>query len=1193
MLNISNQVKGDDVLINKLKNFPLYLVTLALIVGLMPIGASLAQVSDINHHWAASQINEWVGKALIKGYPDGTFRPDHNITRAEFMSLVNNAFGYTQQTELAYRDVPADAWYAETVAKAKAAGYISGYDDGTMKPNHPISRAEAATIIMSIKSFTPDAAAADQFSDSSSIAGWSRGAVGATANAGIMGGYPDGTFRAENLITRAEAVTALNKALAGTVQNFTYDQAGTYGPETGSETIYGDVTIKAKEVTLQNTVITGNLTIDQAVGEGNVTLKKVIVTGCTYVYGGGANSVYFIDTKTGKTYVMKDHGPVRIVVSGTSEVNELVAQSSVQLVEVDLTGPGIAGIVVEKKVDGAMEISLTGAVVESLIIKSEGVTVNTDQTTKINTLAVKSDRVTVHTQQGSTITTVEADPEVAEVAVTGNGKIEVARVNTAGVTIDAGVQVVTREAPPQNPTQPATSGGGEKIKVQSITVTDASGNQFLNINIPGGTLQLTAHIEPANASDKRLRWSAPVDQIHPFNAVTVDENTGLVTAISQGRGKVVASALDGSGVTGEAVVIVNYAFAINSEAPPQGKAGEPYSYQMTSSLDGSGTVSYSLAGGTLPEGLTLTPTGCISGTPARMWGETCTCTVQADHSSGAWTNREFALTILPNVSITAQIDAGSEQDQTIEQGGFSIIVPAGALGHVTGEQTLQVSTMTDMPAHDFNGTFPAFAEIGTYGVTIGEIKEFASPLTLEIPFESALVDSDLPVEDAVKVSYYGEFSEGGKTYGQWVNVPCRVDVQTGKVVFQTNHLTSWRIEYLIRGYKTKNTTNFSIMYKENGPAVPVGFKQYTQPELAELMATNLEAAYQDYKDNGIKMPVGTTTVILKGGLDQSETSTVLGNICMATVYYDSDAHVKFDCYHELMHTVEREYFYIPYYLSNRWLMEAVADTAAGIAVPEAAKMADGTGLKPSWFDEVITTADGSHEYAAAFFIAYMCDVQHYARWLGGAITPSVLDKNETLKKIGSMLDTLDKGSNDVFAALDSWLKNQDPIIENCPDLKSAYANFVHRCFYSPYSPLVLPDGTSIAGNFATEEVTLNKNSPSATIELNMSCRGGIQTKVVNIEPWEGEHGALPGIRALKIEYMQGEPADSAVVASQIHSNDYLDNQAAGYAYGMLPDPQVKDRIPFVWALNGQRLYLTGANLSPDYQAAVIKISDPT
>jgi len=181
--------------------------------SLIPANTFAVAVSDISGHWAQVTIQSWIDKGLIKGYPDGTFKPDQHVTRAEFMTLANRAFGYSAVVPITYTDVKAGSWYAPEVAKAKGAGYISGYPDGTMKPENPITREEVATIVARIKNLTSAANAADKYTDASSISSWSKGQVGAVTSAQIMQGYPAGSFMPQGLMTRAEVVVASDNTL--------------------------------------------------------------------------------------------------------------------------------------------------------------------------------------------------------------------------------------------------------------------------------------------------------------------------------------------------------------------------------------------------------------------------------------------------------------------------------------------------------------------------------------------------------------------------------------------------------------------------------------------------------------------------------------------------------------------------------------------------------------------------------------------------------------------------------------------------------------------------------------------------------------------------------------------------------------------------------------------------------------------
>ena len=456
-------------------------IALCLVLS-MAVTAFAAPLTDIENHWAKEQIKTWEEKGLVKGYEDGTFRPDNNVSRAEFMALVNRAFNYQEKAEIDYKDVKEDAWYADVIKIAKAAGYISGYEDGTMRPNNPISRQEAAIIIMKILGLEENAAGADKFQDASSIPAWSKGAVGAVASAGIMGGYPDGTFRAASFITRAEAVVTLDRALSGEAgvvkEDVIYDKAGTYGPATGSEVIDRNVVITAANVTLQNTIIEGDLTIDEAVGAGDVNLKKVTVKGDTYIYGGGKDSIYFIDSQTGRTYVLKDAGPVRIVVSGTTDMDELIAQSGVTVEEVDLTGEGVKVITVDKKVDGNIEINLKGVNLEKLEINTPGVIVRTDRNTTINHLTVN-----------------------AKTDFRGQGTISNAVINADGVTFEKmpEKQEVNKGVTPPTVAKSGGGGGGGGSSKEEVSAISVAGDAVV-----GETLE-AVDLKPTNATVK-YQW---------------------------------------------------------------------------------------------------------------------------------------------------------------------------------------------------------------------------------------------------------------------------------------------------------------------------------------------------------------------------------------------------------------------------------------------------------------------------------------------------------------------------------------------------------------------------------------------------------------------------------------------------------------------------------------------------------------
>ena len=196
--------------------FILGLMTLCLGFLLCLPALTAASITDTIGHWAEVHIEKWINDGLITGYPAGQFKPDNSITRAELVSLVNRAFKIPESNASHnFSDVKPSDWFYDDVMSGQAAGYISGYTDGTFKPNNPITRQEAAALLAKLLNLGSDnASAMASFGDYQSIGQWAEAAVNGVVTHGIMNGFPDKTFRAQKNITRAETVVTLDKALA-------------------------------------------------------------------------------------------------------------------------------------------------------------------------------------------------------------------------------------------------------------------------------------------------------------------------------------------------------------------------------------------------------------------------------------------------------------------------------------------------------------------------------------------------------------------------------------------------------------------------------------------------------------------------------------------------------------------------------------------------------------------------------------------------------------------------------------------------------------------------------------------------------------------------------------------------------------------------------------------------------------------
>lgn len=190
------------------KSLTVFLCFLMVFTVATPVfGAS----KDYESSWAKETIESALSSGIASGYPDGTFKPSNPVTRAEFLSLVNNVFGFTASASTNYTDVSPTDWYAPAIGKAFAADYISGYPDGSMKPDAHISRQEVASILSRLKSLSATSDTPD-FTDGSSIPAWSKQAIISVDEAKIMVGYPNGSFKPLAQTTRAEALVAITRA---------------------------------------------------------------------------------------------------------------------------------------------------------------------------------------------------------------------------------------------------------------------------------------------------------------------------------------------------------------------------------------------------------------------------------------------------------------------------------------------------------------------------------------------------------------------------------------------------------------------------------------------------------------------------------------------------------------------------------------------------------------------------------------------------------------------------------------------------------------------------------------------------------------------------------------------------------------------------------------------------------------------
>ncbi|MBQ8852154.1 MAG: S-layer homology domain-containing protein [Oscillibacter sp.] len=283
----------------------------------LALSVSAAAFSDTETHWAKSAIGRWSKENVITGFEDGTFRPDQPITRAQMASLLQKIFGWEAKAENSFSDLNDGAWYADAILKANAAGVIQG-GDGRVRPEDTITRQEAAVMLYRAFQMEPQAGET-LFPDQASIASWAAEAVSTMAAKGYINGMGDGSFAPTGVLTRAQAATILNNIVSGY-----YDWAGAYSAGNA-----GLLVVRAPGVTLQS-MTAGDILVTPAACGSETTLSHVQVTGRLMVQAGDR---YTSTELVGETKVE------RLIVSGDNALVQ--AGEKAEVGEVVITGKNV------------------------------------------------------------------------------------------------------------------------------------------------------------------------------------------------------------------------------------------------------------------------------------------------------------------------------------------------------------------------------------------------------------------------------------------------------------------------------------------------------------------------------------------------------------------------------------------------------------------------------------------------------------------------------------------------------------------------------------------------------------------------------------------------------------------------------------------------------------------------------------
>ena len=293
----------------KLRSILAAVMAVMLILTAVPFTAAASNnvdgFTDFPTGWSAVAMREAVQNGLLSGFGDGTIRPQDRLTRAQIAAMINRAFGAEIKADIAgkFGDVNPGDWFYDDIAKAVNMKTFNGDADGNMRPNDPITREDAIVVIsraLVVSSMSTDLLR--NYNDSNTIDGYAQEAVCAFLDRGYIRGYEDMTLRGHNYITREEFAQIMDNIFAN------YVRVGgeiVLGNSEGEVVITGDNIGAGDTVRISSSYINGDLIIGDGLSTADIIIEDVDVTG-RILFRGGEGTVTLKNVKLGTLIVTND-----------------------------------------------------------------------------------------------------------------------------------------------------------------------------------------------------------------------------------------------------------------------------------------------------------------------------------------------------------------------------------------------------------------------------------------------------------------------------------------------------------------------------------------------------------------------------------------------------------------------------------------------------------------------------------------------------------------------------------------------------------------------------------------------------------------------------------------------------------------------------------------------------------------------
>lgn len=379
--------------------------------------------------WMEPYLEKLVSWGVMRGDSSGNLHPDRTLTRAEFVVLVNRAFGYDDvSATVPFRDVKAADWYYDDINIGYTTGYFNGTSKNTASPKSSVTREQAAVLLGRNLVLDDEPGASIDFTDSGKLSNYSRGLIRSAVTEGILSGYGDGSFRPKQSITRGQMAVLLVNAI------------GTPVNKSGTHTlggVYGNVTISTSGVTLKDTTIAGNLYITGGLGLGNVTLENVTVLGKIVVCGAGesekGNNSVILRGVTAPTLVMDNlaNNIVSIRAEGSTKIDQTLIRTPSYVEDSTENSYGFTAIRVEGEAGTAL--TAAGNLKEIVTITPESTVTVAKGSVLSLTVDERAAGSSVAVLNGAVAKVLNLDTGTT---LTGRGDVEQLNVNADGTKAD-------------------------------------------------------------------------------------------------------------------------------------------------------------------------------------------------------------------------------------------------------------------------------------------------------------------------------------------------------------------------------------------------------------------------------------------------------------------------------------------------------------------------------------------------------------------------------------------------------------------------------------------------------------------------------------------------------------------------------------------------------------------------------------